>query len=156
MMIQHASRGATAPAARPTARCAPPRARAARPQPAPQRQQALPGMARRHGRRALACRADVNYDAFRAGFDISSIRQPAHTSVRQYDFVVIGSGIAGLSYALKVAPYGSVAVVTKDYAEEGCTQYAQGGVCAVLDAADSVDSHVADTMVAGGHLNDRK
>jgi L-aspartate oxidase len=76
--------------------------------------------------------------------------------VRQFDYLVLGSGIAGLSYALKVAEYGSVAIITKDYANEGCTQYAQGGVCAVLDAADSVDSHVEDTMIAGAFLNDRK
>jgi L-aspartate oxidase len=70
--------------------------------------------------------------------------------------MVIGSGIAGLSYALKVADYGSVAVVTKDFASEGCTQYAQGGVCAVLDQTDSVQNHVRDTLVAGAFLNDPK
>jgi L-aspartate oxidase len=52
--------------------------------------------------------------------------------------------------------YGRVAIVTKDHANEGCTQYAQGGVCAVLDASDSVESHVEDTMIAGAFLNDRK
>jgi hypothetical protein len=157
-MKLNARRGAAAPAAAPAAIAGAPalaRARAPRAQPAAARG-ARPGMAPPRPRRALACRADVNYDAFRAEFDISSIRQPRQSVVKQYDFVVIGSGIAGLSYALKVAPYGKVAVITKDYAAEGCTQYAQGGVCAVLDAADSVDSHVADTMVAGGHLNDRK
>lgn len=71
----------------------------------------------------------------------------------QVDFLVIGSGIAGLSYALKVAEFGSVAVVTKAEAQEGCTQYAQGGVCAVLDPLDSVESHVRDTFVAGCFLN---
>jgi hypothetical protein len=76
------------------------------------------------------------------------------SSVQQVDFLVIGSGIAGLSYALRVAQYGSVAIVTKDFANEGCTQYAQGGVCAVLDRFDSVDEHVRDTMVAGAFLND--
>jgi len=74
-------------------------------------------------------------------------------SVHQVDFLVIGSGIAGLSYALKVAEFGSVAVVTKAEAQEGCTQYAQGGVCAVLDPLDSVESHVRDTFVAGCFLN---
>jgi len=76
--------------------------------------------------------------------------------VQQFDFLVVGSGIAGLSYALKVAQYGRVAIITKDHANEGCTQYAQGGVCAVLDVSDSVQSHVEDTMIAGAFLNDRK
>ncbi len=75
---------------------------------------------------------------------------------RNFDFLVLGSGIAGLSYALKVAEHGSVAVVTKAQAEEGCTQYAQGGVCAVLGKHDSVEAHVEDTMIAGDHLNSRR
>lgn len=106
----------------------------------------------------MKCRADVNYDAFRPDYEHVSRRARFSTgpSVRQYDYLVLGSGIAGLSYALKVAEYGQVAVITKDFANEGCTQYAQGGVCAVLDAADSVDSHVEDTIVAGAFLNDRK
>lgn len=73
--------------------------------------------------------------------------------VHRVDFVVIGSGIAGLSFALKAAQYGTVAIVTKAEAEEGCTQYAQGGVCAVLDPLDSVESHIRDTFVAGCFLN---
>ena len=76
--------------------------------------------------------------------------------IRNFDFLVLGSGIAGLSYALKVAEHGSVAVVTKAQAEEGCTQYAQGGVCAVLGKHDSVEAHVEDTMIAGDHLNSRR
>jgi hypothetical protein len=113
------------------------------------------------GARAVR-RAGVNWDAFRPVNDYRGPAQPGSTfsngvpAVRRYDFVVVGSGIAGLTYALKVAQHGSVAVITKDYANEGCTQYAQGGVCAVLDAADSFDNHVRDTMVAGGFLNDAK
>lgn len=83
--------------------------------------------------------------------------RPATTRTRRHgQAIVIGSGIAGLTYAIKVAQYGSVAVITKDYAKEGCTQYAQGGVCAVLDATDSVQDHVCDTIVAGAFLNDNK
>ena len=72
----------------------------------------------------------------------------------QTDFLVVGSGIAGLSYALEVAERGSVTIVTKASASEGCTQYAQGGVAAVLSPLDSVADHVRDTHAAGCFLND--
>lgn len=75
-------------------------------------------------------------------------------SVQHFDFLVLGSGIAGLTYALKVAEHGRVAVVTKGDISEGCTRYAQGGICAVLDASDSIEAHVRDTMIAGAFLND--
>ncbi len=67
----------------------------------------------------------------------------------RHDFLVIGSGIAGLSFALKVAAHGSVAVVTKKKIMESNTMRAQGGIAAVLDAADSFSLHIQDTLAAG-------
>lgn len=123
--------------------------------PCGRRRSSAAAVSRRH---SVACSGDVNFDAFRPAYEHPSARKAGANPpvVRQFDYLVLGSGIAGLSYALKVAEYGRVAVITKDYANEGCTQYAQGGVCAVLDACDSVDSHIEDTMVAGAFLNDRK
>ncbi|BFI39820.1 hypothetical protein AXG93_1593s1290 [Marchantia polymorpha subsp. ruderalis] len=72
------------------------------------------------------------------------------------DFVVVGSGIAGLRYALAVAEQGTVNVVTKSEPHESNTQYAQGGVSAVLDPLDSVESHIRDTIVAGAFLCDEE
>ena len=83
-----------------------------------------------------------------------SAERPSPSLVETYDFLVLGSGIAGLTYALKVAEHGRVAVVTKGAAAEGATRYAQGGVCAVLDKNDSVEAHIRDTMIAGVYLND--
>jgi L-aspartate oxidase len=68
------------------------------------------------------------------------------------DFLIIGSGIAGLTYALKVSPYGSVAVITKKDRIESSTNYAQGGIAAVTSANDSFDLHVQDTLTVGDGL----
>ncbi|KAL9323318.1 hypothetical protein ACSQ67_008175 [Phaseolus vulgaris] len=73
-----------------------------------------------------------------------------------FDFSIIGSGIAGLRYALEVAKYGSVAVITKAESHECNTNYAQGGVSAVLGPSDSVESHMKDTIVAGAYLCDEE
>ncbi|KDP45343.1 hypothetical protein JCGZ_09592 [Jatropha curcas] len=77
-------------------------------------------------------------------------------STRYFDFVVIGSGVAGLRYALEVAKHGTVAVITKAEPHESNTNYAQGGVSAVLCPLDSVESHMQDTIVAGANLCDEE
>lgn len=68
------------------------------------------------------------------------------------DFLVIGSGLAGLSFALKAAQTGSVTVLTKDRLPESATAYAQGGIASVWSAEDSFEEHSQDTMVAGAGL----
>ncbi len=72
------------------------------------------------------------------------------------DVLVIGSGIAGLSFSLKACHYANVVVVTKKERVESNTNYAQGGVAAVFDPDDSHDIHVADTLVAGAGLCHRR
>ena len=72
--------------------------------------------------------------------------------MKQFDFLVLGSGIAGLSFALKVAPHGRVAVITKKGRAESNTNYAQGGVAAVTSKEDSFELHVRDTLKAGAGL----
>src|SRR5216110_1460008 len=73
-------------------------------------------------------------------------------SHRVFDFLVLGSGIAGLSFALKVAPRGRVAIITKKDRAESNTNYAQGGIAAVTSKEDSFESHVRDTLEAGAGL----
>lgn len=70
----------------------------------------------------------------------------------KYDFLVIGTGLGGLSFALKAAAHGKVGLITKAELEETNTRYAQGGVAAVTYEPDSYDKHVEDTLVAGDHL----
>jgi len=68
------------------------------------------------------------------------------------DFLVIGSGIAGLSFALKVADLGDVVIITKKSDTESSTNYAQGGIAGAVGADDSKERHIADTMAAGDGL----
>ena len=67
----------------------------------------------------------------------------------QFDILIIGSGAAGLTLALKTADFARVAVLSKGDLNQGATFYAQGGIAAVLDETDSIESHVADTLSAG-------
>lgn len=73
-----------------------------------------------------------------------------------FDFLVLGSGIAGLSYALKVANHGTVGIITKKEKAESNTNYAQGGVAAVMSQLDSFDLHIQDTLSTGGGLCHRE
>lgn len=75
---------------------------------------------------------------------------------KKVDFLVVGSGIAGLSYALKVADYGKVCIVSKTSADETTTRLAQGGIAAVMYTPDTYEKHIQDTLNAGDNLCDEK
>jgi L-aspartate oxidase len=75
--------------------------------------------------------------------------------VSQFDVLIIGSGAAGLTAALTLAPSLKVGVIAKGSLSEGATGWAQGGVAAVLEDGDSFENHVRDTMDAGAGLNNR-
>src|ERR1700748_1473718 len=76
---------------------------------------------------------------------------------RTVDFLVVGSGIAGLSFALKAAKHGKVLIVTKSNEDESNTKYAQGGVAVVVDKkGDSFEKHIEDTLIAGDGLCDEQ
>ena len=68
------------------------------------------------------------------------------------DFLVLGSGVAGLTFALGAAELGEVTIITKRAVEESNTRYAQGGIAAVLGKDDTPEAHVRDTLIAGGGL----
>src|SRR5213596_226389 len=72
--------------------------------------------------------------------------------MKEFDFLVLGSGVAGLSFALKVAARGQVAIITKKDRTESNTNYAQGGIAAVTSKEDSFEMHVRDTLEAGAGL----
>jgi L-aspartate oxidase len=75
---------------------------------------------------------------------------------KEFDFLVIGTGVAGMSFALKVAEHGTVGVISKNKAEESNTFYAQGGIAAVTYQPDSYERHIKDTLIAGAGLCNKK
>ncbi len=83
---------------------------------------------------------------------MTSITETAR--IMNFDVVIVGSGLAGQSVALHLANTCRVALVAKRPMPEGASDWAQGGIAAVLDSADSVDEHVADTLIAGAGLCD--
>jgi L-aspartate oxidase len=80
--------------------------------------------------------------------------QESPATQHQFDVLIVGSGLAGLSAALHLAPTHRVAVLTKRGVSDGSSAWAQGGIAAVLAAGDSFDAHVQDTLVAGAGLSD--
>ena len=82
---------------------------------------------------------------------------PAREIVLQnFDVLIIGSGLAGQSAALRLAGHCRVALVSKRGLEDSASGWAQGGIAAVLDSQDSIEAHIRDTLVAGAWLNDEK
>jgi L-aspartate oxidase len=73
-----------------------------------------------------------------------------------FDVLIIGSGLAGQSAALRLAEHRRVAIVSKRSLEDSASGWAQGGIAAVLDSKDSIEAHIHDTLVAGAWLNDEK
>ena len=83
-----------------------------------------------------------------------SVPMRAHNKTLKFDVIIIGSGLAGQSAALRLAPTHRVALIAKRQIEDSASNYAQGGIAAVLDDQDSIESHIRDTMIAGAELND--
>lgn len=76
--------------------------------------------------------------------------------MQKFDVLIIGSGLAGQSAALRLAPHLRVALISKRTLEDSASGWAQGGIAAVLDSKDSIEAHIHDTLVAGAWLNDPK
>lgn len=83
-------------------------------------------------------------------------KPPIIPPAMQTNFLIIGSGISGLNFALHAAKKGEVILVTKKKLIDSNTNYAQGGIAAVLDQHDSIKNHVKDTMEAGAYHNNKK
>ena len=72
--------------------------------------------------------------------------------MREYDFIVVGTGAGGLSAALHAAEHGRVAILTKRGMNDSNSNWAQGGIACVQSEEDSIEQHVSDTLIAGGGL----
>jgi len=83
---------------------------------------------------------------------LRAFRELSSCLVKSFDFLILGSGIAGLTFALKVAAHRRVAIVTKKDRAESNTNYAQGGIASVTSKEDSFEFHVRDTLAAGAGL----
>jgi L-aspartate oxidase len=82
-------------------------------------------------------------------------KNPQGTAVLNFDVLIIGSGLAGQSAALRLAPHCRVAIISKRGLEDSASGWAQGGIAAVLDSQDSIEAHINDTFVAGAWLNNK-
>ncbi|KAL6010972.1 L-aspartate oxidase 2-a, chloroplastic [Asimina triloba] len=102
------------------------------------------------------CFAKASFRESGAPFRNITVSSSGENATKYFDFIVIGSGVAGLRYALEVSKHGSVAVITKAEPYESNTNYAQGGISAVLCPLDSVENHMRDTIVAGAYLCDEE
>ena len=83
---------------------------------------------------------------------LKQIDMPDLETIHHFDVIIVGSGGAGLSLALSLPHHYNIAILAKAELTEASTYYAQGGVAAVLDETDSIQQHINDTMIAGGHL----
>ena len=91
--------------------------------------------------------------------NLHRLRINTEKMVFKYDFLIIGAGVAGMSYALKVARAhkGKVCMICKTSLDEANTSFAQGGVASVTNlAVDNFDKHIEDTMIAGDFISDRR
>jgi len=83
------------------------------------------------------------------------IKTPLRTKyMQQYDVLIIGSGLAGLSLALRTAQHKKICLVSKRSINDSASNWAQGGIAAVLTDTDSIDEHIQDTLIAGAGLCD--